>query len=207
MEFLSSIMNFITGILKCIIGILKKSELVSTDLIYRLYYMKIFGSKLYFRHKIESYRSCAFCKHLSYDRIIKKYVCSHGEYEACSSLVPCIIPDPTLMLGPSYIEEEEQIPWLFKTPCQNFEVLDSKNYYRNFISSNINSSVIKLEALEGIMLGSCSCTIPCHICASVKKEAFVKCRYVSKSKESGKCGVIYDNLYRFYKPDNLSNVS
>ncbi len=201
-------MELLSNKINIIIGFLKKSGLISTDLIYRFYFMNSFGSKLYFRHKIESYRSCAFCKHLSYDRLIKKYVCSHGEYEASSSLVPCIIPDPTLMLGPSYIEEEEQVPWLFKTPCLNFEVLDSKNYYRNFISSNINNSVIKLEALEGIMLGSCSGSIPCHICASVNKEAFSKCRYVSKSKELGKCGVIYDNLNGIFKPaDELCNAS
>ncbi len=201
MELLSSKMNMI-------VSYLKKSGLISADLIYRFHFMNIFGSKLYFRHKIESFRSCAFCKHLSYDRIIKKYVCSQGQYEASSSLLPCIIPDPTLMLGPSYIEEEEQIPWLFKTPCINFEVLDSKNYYRNFISTNLNSSIIKLEALEGIMLGSCSGSIPCHICASVNKEAFAKCRYFTKSKELGKCGVIYDNLNGIYKPaDELYNAS
>lgn len=205
---MSFALSFASRIIKCLIGILKKSGLISSDLIYRFCFMNIFGSKLYFKHKIESYRSCAFCKHLCYDRIIKKYVCSHRVYEASNSLVPCIVPDPTLMLGPSYIEEEEQIPWLFKTPCFNFEVLDSKNYYRNFVSANVNSSVIKLEALEGIMFGSCSGDIPCHICASVNKEAFTKCRYVSRSKELGKCVVIIDNLNGVYRPANsLYNAS
>jgi hypothetical protein len=58
------------------------------------------------------------------------------------------------MFSKAYLEEEEQIPWLFKEPCTNFDVLDSNSYYRNFISFNLNNSVIKLEALEGIMMGT-----------------------------------------------------
>ncbi|HEX2924776.1 MAG TPA: hypothetical protein VHP38_00710 [Ruminiclostridium sp.] len=191
-----------------IVRFLKSKGILSTDWIYRLNYMNIFGSKLYYRHKIESYRSCAFCRHLCYDKLIKKYVCFFGEYEACSSLVPCIVPDPTLMVGPSYTEEEEQVPWLFKSPCLNFEVLDSKDYFRNFISFDINSSIIRLEALEGIMLGSCAGVIPCHICASVNKEAYTRCKYISKTIESGKCGAIYDSLCTIYNAINeLSRVS
>lgn len=201
MECLENKMNII-------VRLLKKTGILSVDLIYRFYYMSIFGSKLYYRHKIESYRSCAFCKHLSYDKVVKKYLCSYGMYEACSSLVPCIVPDPTLMLGPSYIEEEEQVPWLFKKTCLNFEVLDSKNYFRNFISLDINCSVTRLEALEGILLGSCSGEIPCHICASVNKEAYTKCRYISKANELGKCGMIYDNLNGIFSTSTeLSNAS
>ena len=170
--------------------------------------MAIFGSKLYYRHKITSFRSCAFCQHLYYDRVIKKYICSYGEYEACSSLVPCIIPNSSLMFNKTYVEEEEQIPWLFKEPCLNFEVLNSKNYFRNFISFNLNSSVIKLEALEGILMGNCSGTIPCHICASVNKEIYTKCRYLQKANEIGKCSIIYSNLNKcFSVSSGLSKVS
>lgn len=191
-----------------LVRFLNKTGLLSMDLIYRLYYMSIFGSKLYFRHKIEGYRSCAFCRHLSYDKTVKKYICSFGNYEACSSLIPCILPDPTLKAGPSYIEEEEQVPWLFKVPCLNFDVLDSKSYYKNFISWNLDSSVTRLEVLEGIQLGSCSGDIPCHICATVNKDTFTKCRNVVKANELGKCGIIYDSLCEFYNPvRELSNVS
>ncbi len=202
------IMEYIKNRINIIVRFLKNKGWLSMDLLYRFYYMNIFGSKLYYRHKIESYRSCAFCMHLSYDKIIKKYVCSCGEYEACASIVPCIVPDPTLMTGPSYIEEDEQIPWLFKSPCLNFEVLDSKNYFRNFISSNINSSVTRLEALEGIMMGSCSGDVPCHICATVNKDAYTRCRYLSKAGELGKCNIIHDSLGHIYNSSaQLSNVS
>lgn len=191
-----------------LVRFLKKAGLLSMDLVYRLYYMSVFGSKLYYRHKIESYRSCAFCRHLCYDKVIQKYVCSGGEYEACSSLVPCIVPTPTLLTGSAYVEEEEQVPWLFKSPCLNFEVLDSQNYFRNFLSLNINSCVTKLEALEGIMLGSCSGGVPCHICALVSKEAYTKCKYTSKANELGKCVIIYTKLCEIYNSsDELSNAS
>lgn len=169
--------------------------------------MTIFGSKLYYRHKIESYRSCAFCKNLSYDKIIKKYVCSHGEYEACSSIVPCIIPDPSLVSTKNHVDEE-QIPWLFKVPCLDFEVLDSKKYFRNFISYDINSSVIRLEALEGILMGNCTGDVPCHICSGVDKELYTKCNNIKKANEIGKCSMIYGNLNNCYSVSSpLSNVS
>lgn len=204
MEYTDSNMNIL-------VKLLKKTGLISLDFIYRMYFMQIFGSGLYYRHKITSNRSCAFCQHLSYDKVIKKYVCSNKEYEACSSLVPCIIPDSSLMISKVYLEEEEeekQIPWLFKEPCLNFDVLDSKNYFRNFISLRLNSSVIKLEALEGILLGNCSGDIPCHICACVNKEAYTNCQYMIKADQIGKCSSIYDNLSKcFSSGSTLSSAS
>ncbi len=201
-------MEYLVKKLNTIVRFLKSNGMLSMDLLYRFYYMNLFGSKLYYKHKIESYHSCAFCKNLKYDKIIKKYVCANGTYEACSFLLPCIVPDPTFMLGPSYIEEEENIPWLFKETCQNFEILDMDNYFRNFITSDINSSVTRLEALEGILLGSCSGDIPCHICACVSKEAYTQCKNTAKATECGKCGAIYDKLNGIYSSANkLSNVS
>ncbi|HEY5583649.1 MAG TPA: hypothetical protein VIK78_04055 [Ruminiclostridium sp.] len=201
MECIDSKMNIIAKLLK-------KTGLISVDFIYRMYFMPIFGSRLYFRHKISSFRSCAFCQHLSYDKVVKKYVCSHGEYEACSSLIPCIIPDSSFMFSKSYLEEEEQIPWLFKESCLNFDVLNSKKYFRNFLSLDLNSSVIKLEALEGILLGSCSGEIPCHICACVNKEDYARCTHAQKANKVGKCGIIYDNLSECFSTSSaFSNVS
>lgn len=201
-------MEYVDNKMNKMVRLLKKTGLLSVDFIYRFYFRAIFGSKLYYRHKIASYRSCAFCKHLAYDRQIKKYVCFHGEYEACSSLVPCVVPDPALVSDEVYTEEGEHIPWLFKKPCMNFEVLDSKNYFRNFISYDLNSSIIRLEALEGILLGNCSGHIPCHICACVNKETYTKCKYIQKANELGKCGAIYDTLNRcFAVSSELSNVS
>lgn len=191
-------MECIDNKMNIFIKLLKKTDLISVDLIYRLYFMHLFGSKLYFRHKITSFRSCAFCQHLYFDRFINKYACMKCEHEPCSSLLPCIIPDSTFMLDNTYVEEKDHIPWLFKTPCLNFDVLDSKNYFRNFLSLNLNSSVIKLEALEGILLGSCSGQIPCHICACVSKECYTKCKYTQKASEAGKCSIIYDNLNQYF---------
>ena len=204
MEYIDSLDGKINVFLK----FLRKTNLITVDFIYRMYFMPIFGSKLYYRHKIVSFRSCAFCQHLSYDKLIKKYVCSHGEYEACSSLVPCIIPDSSLMFSKAYLDEEQQTPWLFKKPCTDFDVLDAKNYFRNFISFNLNSSIIKLEALEGILMGNCSGDIPCHICACVKKDIYTKCMHIQKANEIGKCSIIYDNLKEcFCDSSTLSNVS
>lgn len=202
-------MECIDNKMNIILKLLKKTDLISLDCIYRIYYMPIFGLKLFYRHKISSFRSCAFCKNLYYDRVIKKYICSKGEYEACRSLVPCIIPDSSLMLSKLVTEEEDnQVPWLFKKPCVNFDVLEPKNYFRNFLSFNLNSSIINLEALEGILLGSCGGELPCHICACVNKEAYTKCSYVQKASELGKCGIIYDNLKEcFNESSALSNVS
>lgn len=164
--------------------------------------MQIFGSKLYFRHKVNSFRSCAFCKNLSYDKLINKYVCLYGEYEACTSLVPCIIPDTYNMFRITCIEEDYQIPWLFKEPCLNFDVLEFKDYFRNFLSTNLNDSVIKLEALEGIMTGQCSGNIPCHICACVNKELYSQCSNLQNANASGRCGKIYDELIKCYSKDS-----
>lgn len=191
-------MEYFKDKMNILVKFLKKTGLISFDLIYRIYYMSIFGSKLYYRHKIASFRSCAFCKNLIYDKLIKKYVCMHGEYEACGSIVPCIVPDSSLMTSPVYHEEYEQTPWLFKTPCLGFDVLNSKEYFRNFLSLNINTSVIRLEVLEGILMGGCSGQLPCHICACVNLETFSKCRYIQKANELGKCGVIYDTLNQCY---------
>jgi len=201
-------MEYIGSKLNIFIRFLKKTGLLSVDLIYRINFMSLFGSKLYFRHKIMSFRSCAFCKHLYYDKIIKKYVCRNSEYEACSSLVPCILPDSSFISNQTYVEEEAQIPWLFKEPCLNFDVLNSKSYFRNFLSYNLNDSVIKLEVLEGILMGSCSSDVPCYICASVNKEIFTKCKYIQKADEIGKCDMIYCNLSQFFDVNTtLSNVS
>lgn len=201
-------MEYIENKLNILVRLLKKIDFFSIDFIYRFYFMFIFGSRLYFRHKITSYRSCAFCSHLSYDKTVRKYICAQGEYEACKSIVPCIIPDSAFQLHDSFIEEDEQVPWLFKKPCLNFEVLDSQNYFRNFVSFELNSSVIKLEALEGILLGSCGGHIPCHICASVNKEAYTGCCYIQKAEESGKCRIIYDTLQKCYSvKESLSKVS
>lgn len=184
--------------LNILVRLLKKTGLISLDFIYRLYYMAIFGTKIFYRHKISSYRSCAFCKHLVFDKCISKYICKHGEYEACSSIVPGIIPNPSIHGGLYFEEEDEQVPWLFKETCSNFEVLELKEYFRNFVSFDLNTSVIKLESIEGILLGSCSGELPCHICASVNKEIYTKCRYLAKASQLGKCSVIYDNLSEIY---------
>lgn len=187
-------MEYIENKMNIIVRLLKRTNLISLDLIYRIYYKHIFGSRLYYRHKISSYRSCAFCNNLLYDRTIKKYVCSRGEYEACRSLVPSIIPDSKLMLTSSSPDEEVDVPWLFKNPCEHYDVLDSNKYFKNFLSLNLNRSIIQLEALEGILLGSCGGEVPCHLCASVNKEAYTECRYRQKANELGKCSIIYDNL-------------
>jgi hypothetical protein len=195
-----------------LIGTLRKKGLISFDLFYRLYYMSIFGLNLYYRNKIASFRSCVFCRHLCYDKIIKKYICSTGEYEACASLVPCIIPSQYPMQNGTCNEEEDQIPWLFKKPCLDFDVLDAKNYFRNFVSFNVESSIIKLETLEDILIGSSSGQIPCHICASVDKENYTDCSCIKRAAASGKCCYIYDKLNEYYRKasvsgTNLPNVS
>ncbi len=177
---------------------LSNSNLLSMDLVYRMSFMQIFGSKLYFRHKVNSFRSCVFCQHLSFDKFLNKYICSHGEYEACSSLIPCIIPDASYINSKTYIEEENDIPWLFKEPCLNFEVLNYKNYFRNFVSNDLNSSVIMLEALEGVLTGQCAGNLPCHICACVNKEMYSKCSNIKSANMTGKCNKIYDKVNKFY---------
>lgn len=201
-------MVYLNRLMNTFLMLLKKTNLLSMDFIYRMYFMQVFGSKLYFRHKVNSFRSCAFCRHLSYNKIIKKYVCSHGMYNACSSLIPCIVPDTSHMLSKTYLEDENQIPWLFKEPCLDFDVLDSDNYFRNFISSNLNSSVIKLEVLEGIFMGHCAGYIPCHICAYVNKELYNQCSNIKNANESGKCSNIYYELNKcFCAASDLEKVS
>ncbi len=187
---------------------LKNSNLLSMDLIYRMYFMQIFGSKLYFGHKVSSFRSCAFCKNLYYDKLIRKYVCSNREYEACNSLIPCIIPDTYNMFSVTCIEEDNQIPWLFKEPCLNFDVLDFKNYFRNFVSIDLNRSVIMLEALEGVLTGQCAGNLPCHICACVNKELYSQCSNLQNAKKSGKCSYIYYKLNKcFCTEANIAKIS
>lgn len=190
-------------------GILRKAGLLSVDLIYRINYRLLFGSNLYYRHRISSFRSCAFCRNLNYNKAIRKYVCSYTEYEAYGSLVPCIIPDSYSMLVKKYSEEALQVPWLFKNPCLNFDVLEPKHYFRNFLSLNMSSSIIKLETLEGILTGKCYGEIPCHICALVSKETYTGCKYASRAKETGRCSIIYDNLKEYYTnyATSMTNVS
>lgn len=183
-------------------NILKRAGLLSVDFIYRINYRLLFGSNLYYRHRISSFRSCAFCRNLYYDRVTKKYICSYKEYEACSSLVPCIIPNSYSKLIKTYTEEADQIPWLFKKPCFDFDVLEPKNYFRNFLSSSFESSIIRLETLEGILTGRCSGEIPCHICAFVNKDIYTECIYTAKASEAGRCGIIYNNLKEYYLKDN-----
>ncbi len=185
-------------------GILKKAGLLSVDLVYRINYKLLFGSNLYYRHRISSFRSCAFCRNLHYSKTIRKYVCSNKEYEACSSLVPCIIPDSYSKLVKTYSEEAFQVPWLFKNPCLNFDVLEPKRYFRNFLSLNMSNSLIKLETLEGILTGKCYGEIPCHICALVNKNTYTECRYASRAKQTGRCSIIYDNLKEYYTKHSTS---
>lgn len=205
-------MEYIINWMNTFFMLLKKTILISMDdFLYRMHFMQIFGSKLYYKHRVTSFRSCAFCKHLSYNKIIKKYVCSHGMYNACSSLIPCIIPDYSFASNDIHLEEENQIPWLFKEPCLYFDVLDSKNYFRNFISSDLNSSIIKLEALEGIFTGQCNGYIPCHICACVNKELYNQCSNIKSANELGKCNNIYYELNKCFSAisdeEKVSKVS
>ena len=190
------------------IRFLKNTDLISSDIIYRLYYKMIFGSKLYYKNKISSFTSCVFCKKLSYNKITHKYQCFNNQHTPCSDLLPCIVPNHDIARARNFFYAEEEIPWLFKAPCSNFESLGSDEYFKNFLSLSLNNSIIRLEALEGIMFGNSCGDIPCYLCAGINKELYQKCIHLQKAKDCGRCNFIYNVMYGYYnKNSNVIKVS
>jgi hypothetical protein len=161
---------------------LNSSGIISDDSCYEKCFRNITSESIYNKHISDNYISCAFCSHLSKVPCSScSFTCSMMTYTDFNSLLPGIFtyydkcPD-------SY--HEHFVPWLYRIPCINFSRLDKQNYFRNFISLKSLITITNFEILEGLFTGISNGKRPCHLCASVDAQVYIRCL------ESGKTSII-----------------
>ena len=164
---------------------------------YKKYFDQKIGPHISQMHHNNYFTSCAFCTHLQKSSCHEFcFSCSKKTYTECSLLLP-----GTFSFTDHYFDSagNDLTPWVFKTPCTNFECLNSKRYFKHFISSEQSITVANFEALEGIFLGISRGKRPCHICASVNIGIFNKCSESDKIETNKSCPRIIDEISKKYQ--------
>jgi hypothetical protein len=173
------------------------ANILSEDLQYTLYFMKVFLPELYRRHTAVEHASCIFCANLVRTQCHSNcYKCSAGTYIRCSSLLPGVIYKES-----SYSEDADKIkvPWYYKKPCPYFKRLAQHKYHKNIYSLFNPVGIHHIEILEGLESGLCSDARPCHICASVNYELYRKCTAQDDFEENTPCHKIKSELKKIFK--------
>ncbi|MDP4094230.1 MAG: hypothetical protein Q8920_12820 [Bacillota bacterium] len=179
-----------------IFSYMEKLSSDNDDRIYIKQFNKLTGPKIYQMHLNEYLISCAFCSHLSKSSCHEYcFKCSKGVYLDCSFLLP-----GTFSFSSAYFDNsDDHQPWIFKTPCSNFERLPENKYFRNFSTLSKSKTAANYEALEGIFTGLSRGKRPCHICASVNMEIYDNCSCSSASAETNPCDRIIDQISARYR--------
>jgi hypothetical protein len=173
-------------------SLLNNISLSSEDKIFRNYFENTIAPRIYSLHLNDTFISCIFCSHL-YRTYCHEYCfkCSKNTYSSCSVLLPGTYP-----FCDSYFDTIEHgfAPWMFKTPCINFDRLSEDEYFKNFISNDPSITTANYEALEGIFIGISSGEKPCHICASVNIKIYDHCMKTREAVENKPCNKIIRKL-------------
>lgn len=178
-------------------GLLRNFSILSDDTCYRKHFNKITKPEIYRKHSFEHFVCCAFCRNLERSRCHEFcFSCSIGTYRECGPLTP-----GTFEFTGSYVDmpENELKPWIFRTPCAQFERLDSRKYFRNFTSNDLSVTTACYEAAEGIFCGISHGKRPCHICASVNLDIYNSCIRNGKVEENTPCNRIITEISSHYK--------
>jgi hypothetical protein len=167
-------------------SISEEINLVFDDTKYKKYFENILGPMIYEFHINSNLTCCAFCSWLKRSKCHKFCSkCSKGVYEECSPLLPGTFSFSSNILDSS---GEEQIPWIFKTPCTGFERITGKKCFKNFISKDRTITITNYEVLEGLFTGVTRGKKPCHICASASLDMYKQCS--EQGSESKTCNKV-----------------
>lgn len=203
----SAFFNSKIGILKNIYSLNKQNfnskaffydmGIISDDSIYKKHFKNTTAPKIYKKHMSSNFISCVFCSHLcrSYCHDCC-FTCSRMAYTDCSSLLPGVFTFYDKYFN-SY--KDDFLPWIYRTPCINFERLDEDKYFKNFISPSQNITITNFEVLEGIFLGISNGKKPCHICASVDIETYNRCVESENTAENKPCNKVIKEITAKYQ--------
>ncbi|HHV98171.1 MAG TPA: hypothetical protein GXX36_01130 [Clostridiaceae bacterium] len=171
---------------KKISSLIKNVPFFSDDLTYRLLFKHTIAKKIYEHHINTGYKSCIFCQHLKKSFFERhQFICEKDSGKGNSSL----LPGPIHFLQPND-NDDNNLPWLFRTPCANFSRLDRDDYFRNFTYFQTSVTVAYYEYLEGLYLGICHNKRPCNICASVSLSKYKRCFEDGKTPKNTPCDEI-----------------
>jgi hypothetical protein len=165
------------------------------DTNYKREFGSIIGPEIYRNHLNKYFVCCAFCAHLERSSCHEYcFKCSKGCYAACSYLLP-----GTFSFVGDSVENSGEQPWIFKTPCTEFERLTDKKYFKHFISPSQEVTVSNYEVLEGIFTGLSRGKKPCHVCAAVNMEIYKNCSDEIKQQDNNKCIKIIEEITSRYR--------
>ncbi len=172
------------------------SSLLSDDNKYRRHFLTYIGPEIYKKHLNTYFICCSFCSNLTKSSCHKYcFSCSKKVYDDCSLLLPGTYEHVCDRIDNN---GEGIAPWIFRTPCTDFERLNGKSYFKHFTSGRQPVAISNYEALEGIFLGMIRGKRPCHICASVKLDIYNNCISREKLKEESPCEMILNEIAARY---------
>lgn len=197
-------MKYTFGNLSKLTSLIRYATFFSDDLAYRLSFKHTIAQKIYEHHLNIRYKSCVFCHHLKESPYEKhRFICEKALGKTNSSL----LPGPFHFLQLNYDDDDySNLPWLFRTPCTDFNRLSKSSYFRNFTYFKTSITVAYYEYLEGLYLGICHNKRPCNICASISLSTYKKCFEDGKTPKNTPCGEIARLMYGCCK-DNESELT
>ena len=163
-----------------------------SDFIYKCHFMLHTAPKIFEAHVSCPKNFCTFCNNLLKSSSHKFcFKCIKKTYSGSTHLLP-----GTFSFTGSYYDSAggSCTPWLLRAPCQYFERLELKNYFRNFIFPGSPATIELLEAAEGIFTGMSRGKRPCHICASTGIEIYNHCFKAQINSLSLPCTEILDKI-------------
>lgn len=174
---------------------IKGISLSDEDTEYKKEFENSIGPEIYRLHLGEYFICCAFCSHLVKSSCHEYcFKCSRRAYAECSYLLP-----GTFSFAASNTESPGNLPWIFKTPCSEFERLNDKKYFKHFTSLSQEVTVSNYEVLEGIFTGLSRGKKPCHVCASVNMDICSKCSDQAHDSDDHNCNRIIEEIASRYR--------
>lgn len=171
-------------------------DLYSEDAVYKRYFENILAKKIYHSHLSEYYMNCIFCSHLKKTTCHEYcFSCAKKSYSECSILLPGVFS-----FKDSYFDAagNDITPWFYKTPCTDFERLDTGKYFRNFRSVSSAVTIANYEAVEALLSGISRGQRPCHVCAAVSMEIYNQCSLKGNTADKSPCAHINEKLSNIY---------
>jgi hypothetical protein len=154
-------------------SILNRFSLVSEDFLYIKLFEAEIVPKLFHMHIKGNYKSCVFCRHLYSPGCHNCcFACKKNTYSKCSCLLPGVFSSNDSYFS---VMENNITPWIFRTPCPEFERLDAGSYFKNFTAPKHFITAENYEVLEGLFFGLTHNKRPCHICASTNIKIYNIC--------------------------------
>jgi len=185
--------------LRNLTSLIKNTNFFSDDMAYRMLFKQTIAKKIYEHHLSTGYKSCIFCNHLKKSLNHKhRFICEKGSSKGGFSLLPG--PFHFLHIN-NYDDDNNNLPWLLRTPCTNFSRLSRDVYFKNFTYFQTSITVAYYEYLEGLYLGICHNKRPCNICASISFSTYKKCFEEGKTPKNTPCEEIARLTSGYYKGD------